>query len=475
MADLSPRQEKEQDLRLRRLALAATSSFASVLIAALLAWTGYISVEATAVYSAIVAACVAAFVVIFRTHANLRFADPTLTVPQLVAAGLAVTYLVYETGSVRAVAMAIYLMAFIFGMFTLSVRGMIALGGFYLACYATAVGLTAWLQPAELDVKREIVRTAGFTILLACITLLSSHVNGLRRHLRDTNAKLNDAAARYRWVAELSSDWYWELDAGMRFTRIDGGRQTPFAIEPEDIAAIVYTREAFRDVEIVRRGDNGEVIQAAQVSGEPLFDERGAFAGYRGVGRDVTERKRMEETIARMAAYDVLTGLPNARYLATALDKAIGEAKRERMHFALLYCDLDGFKPVNDALGHAAGDALLREVAVRLHTTLREADLVTRVGGDEFVALGTTCRSADAARLFADRIHKALEEPLRIEEHDYESRISCSIGIAMYPEHGATANELLQAADRAMYAAKRAGRARYAMADPSSLPSFSGA
>ncbi len=473
MAELSPRQQKDQSLRFRRLALAATISAATVLVAGLLAWAGYLRVEAMAVYGGIVAACVAAFMVIFRTHANLRFADPTLSVAQLVTAGLAVTYLAYEAGPVRAVAMAMYLMAFIFGMFTLGVRAMIALGGFYLACYAAAIGLTAWLRPAELDVKREIVRLVGFTILLGCITLLSSHVNGLRRHLRETILKLNDAATRYRWVAELSSDWYWEQDAGMRFTRIEGGGQTPFAIEPEDLAAIVYTREPFRDVEIVRRGDDGEVIQAAQVSGEPLFDERGGFAGYRGVGRDVTERKRMEETIARMAAYDVLTGLPNARYLSTALDKTIGEAKRERTHFALLYCDLDGFKPVNDALGHAAGDALLREVAVRLQTTLREADLVTRVGGDEFVALGTTCRSADAARLFADRIHEALEEPLRVEEHDYESRISCSIGIAMYPEHGASANELLQAADRAMYAAKRAGRARYAMADPSRVPSFS--
>ena len=473
MTDVAPREERDQLLRLRRLALAAMASGATLLIALLLAWTGYLRPEAMLVYGAIVAACVAAFVVIFRTGANLRFADPSLTVPQLVAAGLAVTYLTYETGSVRAVAMAMYLMAFIFGMFTLSVRGMIALACFYLACYASAVGFTAWLRPEELDEKREIVRSAGFVILLGCITILSSHVNGLRRHLRDTNAQLNAAAARFRWVAELSSDWYWEQDAQMRFTRIDGGRQRPFSIEPEDLAAVVYTREPFRDVEIVRRDDHGEVIHAAQVSGEPLFDEHGDFAGYRGVGRDITERKHMEETIARMAAYDVLTGLPNARYLSTALENMIGEAKREGTRFALLYCDLDGFKPVNDALGHAAGDALLREVAVRLRTTLREADLVTRIGGDEFVALGTTCRSAESARAFADRIHQALDEPLRIGEQDQEARISCSIGIAMYPEHGASASELLQAADRAMYAAKRAGRARYAMADSSGVPSFS--
>ena len=473
MAALTPLQEKDQRLRMRRFVLAAIASGLTVLIAALMALTGYLAVDAVIVYSILVIASALAFYVMFRTDANMRFGDPTLTVPQLVAAGLAITYLVYESGAIRAVPMAMYLMAFLFGMFTLSVRGMINLAIFYVGCYVLAIAATAWLQPEALDVKREVVRAAGFTLLLCWIAYMSAHVNGLRRHLRESNRKLTEALARYQWVANLSSDWYWEQDAEQRFTRIDGGRQRRFEISPEDISTMVGTRVSFRDFEIVRRDRQGEIMQAALVSGEPVLDENGAFAGYRGVGRDITERKRMEETITRMAAYDELTGLPNARYLSNQLAKTIAESKRETRRFALLYCDLDGFKPVNDAMGHAAGDALLRELAVRLQTTLREADLVARVGGDEFVAIGTTCHSVEDAGLFAERIHRAVEDPFHVDGKR-QAKISCSIGIAVYPDHGATANDLLRAADHAMYAAKRAGRARHMIADaaPTQITQF---
>src|SRR6185369_16609844 len=120
-------------------------------------------------------------------------------------------------------------------------------------------------------------------------------------------------------------------------------------------------------------------------------------------------------------------------YLATALAKAAAEAQRRKSTFCVLYCDLDEFKPVNDLHGHAAGDLLLREVAARLRKTMRESDLVARLGGDEFVVVATTCATPEDARRSAERIHAAL----------------------------------LAASDRAMYAAKRAGRGRYAMADAS--------
>ena len=357
-------QARHQQLRMQRFGLGAIASLVTVFFAALLAWSGYLGREPASIYTGLVAACVVTFYVLFKSGANLRFQDPTLTVPQLVAAGLAITYLVYETGSVRAVAMAMYLMAFLFAVFTLNVRGMIKIAAFYVACYAAAVGVTALLHPEAIDGRREIVRAAGFTMLLVWITFLGGHVNGLREHLRETNRRLNLAL----------------------------------------------------------------------------------------------------EQSSRMAAYDELTGLPNARLFAKELARAIAEAQRTQTSFALLYCDLDGFKPVNDALGHAAGDALLREVAARLHATMREADLVARIGGDEFVVLASTCRSGEDARLLAERIRVALEAPFPID--GTEARISCSCGIALHPDHGIAGDMLLQAADRAMYVAKRAGRARYAMAAP---------
>ncbi|TAL89934.1 MAG: GGDEF domain-containing protein [Rhodanobacter sp.] len=172
-----------------------------------------------------------------------------------------------------------------------------------------------------------------------------------------------------------------------------------------------------------------------------------------GVGREVTELRRLERELEHRASHDSLTGLANRDRLRVELQLAIDRATQADHNVALLYLDLDGFKLVNDRGGHDVGDHLLREVAVRLQQGIRLGDVLARVGGDEFVALLPVCRDADAARLVADGLSARIAKPFRLSDGLFQ--LEASIGIACFPADGADADTLLTHADRAMYAAKR--------------------
>src|SRR5690606_28268611 len=169
--------------------------------------------------------------------------------------------------------------------------------------------------------------------------------------------------------------------------------------------------------------------------------------------RDVTERKLQEAELERMALHDSLTGLPNRTLLNNRIEHAIRSAQRTGDHMAILLLDLDRFKDVNDTLGHQVGDQLLTEVGPRLERPLRSTDTVARLGGDEFAILLVGPTDLQRAWRVAERVVEALRHPFSIQDLTLE--VGISIGVALYPEHGTTANELLQHADVAMYAAKR--------------------
>jgi diguanylate cyclase (GGDEF)-like protein len=174
------------------------------------------------------------------------------------------------------------------------------------------------------------------------------------------------------------------------------------------------------------------------------------------------ERKQTHTRLQHLAQHDALTGLPNRELFHDRLQTALARARREHSRLALLYIDLDRFKQVNDALGHAAGDLLLREVGLRLRQCVRESDTIGRIGGDEFlVLLPTIDQPADAARVAA-KIRHALNRPFELDGE--LASISSSIGIAVCPEHGDGKQELIQRADRAMYAAKQRGGDRAVLA-----------
>ncbi|HUF54370.1 MAG TPA: EAL domain-containing protein [Dehalococcoidia bacterium] len=185
-------------------------------------------------------------------------------------------------------------------------------------------------------------------------------------------------------------------------------------------------------------------------------DDAGAMAGLIGVTRDVTERKRAEETIRHMAYHDPLTGLPNRLLLTDRFEIAIANAKRAGNKLCVLSLDLDRFKVVNDTMGHATGDQLLKAAADRLREQAREGDTVARVGGDEFILLLACGQAGEGGLQSAQRLVEAFRLPFVIAQAEYRSTLS--VGIAVYPDDGERPEALLAAADAAMYAAKESGR-----------------
>jgi diguanylate cyclase (GGDEF)-like protein/PAS domain S-box-containing protein len=171
---------------------------------------------------------------------------------------------------------------------------------------------------------------------------------------------------------------------------------------------------------------------------------------------DITDRKEMEEKVLHLAYHDPLTDLPNRMLFADRLRQALAIAKRDRAHLALLFIDLDKFKPVNDTLGHNVGDLLLKAVGQRIQNCLRESDTVARMGGDEFVVLLSVIKEERDAWDVAEKIRFSLNQPFELAGHGMN--ISSSTGIAIYPEHGEEEKQLLKNADDAMYYAKSVGR-----------------
>ncbi|MBM3556729.1 MAG: diguanylate cyclase, partial [Alphaproteobacteria bacterium] len=194
-------------------------------------------------------------------------------------------------------------------------------------------------------------------------------------------------------------------------------------------------------------------------------DERGRVTNHVAVFTDISEAKASEERIRFLAHFDALTSLPNRALLHDRLTQGIARAVRHETLVAVLFIDLDHFKDVNDSLGHHVGDQLLEEVARRLRGLVRRTDTVARLGGDEFVVVAGDLTAPPGAVPIADKILAELSKPVRLGEHDL--RITPSIGIAVYPQDTTDPGVLLQHADTAMYAAKRAGRANYSFFDPS--------
>jgi diguanylate cyclase (GGDEF)-like protein/PAS domain S-box-containing protein len=174
---------------------------------------------------------------------------------------------------------------------------------------------------------------------------------------------------------------------------------------------------------------------------------------------DISDRKRAEEQIEFHAYHDVLTHLPNRKLFTDRLTQSISRARRSSKPLAVMFVDLDHFKSINDTLGHEAGDELLLEMAIRLRANVRDDDTVARLGGDEFTIILAELRQPEDAVNVAEKIIKAVEQPLSIAGTSIE--VSASIGIALYPEDGSDAESLLRNADSAMYRAKEAGRNTY--------------
>ena len=193
-----------------------------------------------------------------------------------------------------------------------------------------------------------------------------------------------------------------------------------------------------------------------------LHDEAGHLRGFSKITRDITERKRLEDQLNHQALHDPLTGLPNRTLFIDHVEQARRRAKRSHSVTAVLFVDLDRFKPINDSLGHAAGDEVLRSVAARLNDAVRETDTVARLGGDEFTVLCEDIGPTGAITV-SERIISAVAEPIELDDQDLY--VGASVGIGLAEGGSKSAGTLLREADSAMYEAKHGGRARYVIFD----------
>ncbi|MFA6921545.1 MAG: PAS domain S-box protein [Gallionella sp.] len=210
--------------------------------------------------------------------------------------------------------------------------------------------------------------------------------------------------------------------------------------------------------ETVERAKSGDFYTVSQTI-TPMMDENGEIAHFIAIHEDITAQKKTQERIAYMAHYDALTGLPNRALFYDRLRHALSMARRNHGGMALLFMDLDGFKSVNDTLGHQAGDLLLTGVAERLQQCIRESDTVSRLGGDEFTVILNDAHEQHSVAKIAEKIIEAIAEPFDLDGN--EVRIGVSIGIARYSEEADGEDELVKHADQAMYDAKSAGKNTY--------------
>jgi len=295
-------------------------------------------------------------------------------------------------------------------------------------------------------------------------------------------AQLQQSEERFRALTGLSADWYWEQDRDFRFThfsegmtstqlkgllghtRWDGGVPVLGVTDTQwrEHQATLARHEPFRDFVYQIEVTPGQP-RVYSASGSPVFDEHGEFAGYRGVGTDITQRLAAEQKIEFLSFHDTLTGLPNHLLLQDRFDQIKAHASDPASRVALLYLDLDNFKSINDSLGHEAGDALLIQVARRLTVCIGETGTISRQGGDEFSILVPGLVHADDISALASRIMVSLQEPFELRGQEINT--SASMGVALFPDDGAELETLRKKADMAMYQAKQVGRNTYRFFD----------
>ncbi|WP_119964031.1 diguanylate cyclase domain-containing protein [Simplicispira lacusdiani] len=327
---------------------------------------------------------------------------------------------------------------------------------------------------------------------------LQEQNSALQALVAERTQALHESQALYRLLTEDTQDVLWRTDSQLIVTyispadeRLRGfkadevlGRPVFDLFNDEGVALVkdMIQRRAreeaagmpvgFLTFQVQHRCKDGRLIWG-EVMSKPDRNARGEIIGYHGITREITERKRLEEQVRQLAFYDPLTHLANRRLMLEHLEQAMSASKRSHRHGALLFLDLDNFKPLNDQHGHGVGDLLLIEVAERLKACVREADTVARFGGDEFVVLlcelGTQPGEAsEQAAAIAEKIRIRLADPYVLQAAPSAPAIqhecTASIGVAVFHGRDESQNAVIDRADAAMYLAKEEGRNRIGFA-----------
>jgi diguanylate cyclase (GGDEF)-like protein/PAS domain S-box-containing protein len=309
------------------------------------------------------------------------------------------------------------------------------------------------------------------------LTLFSSALKN-QLHVKS----LLEAEAKFSDIAHSASDWLWEIDSQTHFTYCSDGVAQVLGYAPETlvgcpiidylanpnhlaVAQLVQSMRAEHGAvahESLYRHKNGS-LRTLLATGKAVI-KSGKIVGYRGAYKDISDIKAQEDRIRTLAYYDPLTHLVNRTLFNDRLNTIVGESKTNGGQFAVLFVDLDGFKLVNDSLGHDAGDLLLCEVAELFSKCVTEFDTLARFGGDEFVVLLPHIDDNEEAKQVANQLIDTLSSPIKIRNQAFY--VTASIGISIYPTHGDTAETLLVNADKAMYRAKQNGRNRCGFYEP---------
>jgi len=290
---------------------------------------------------------------------------------------------------------------------------------------------------------------------------------------------LRQSEEKYRTILESIQEGYFEVDLNGNFTFCNDSMSRLTGHSKEELLGMNHKQftneetakevfQAFNEVydtgepskgfdwQIIRK-DGGEGFIEASLTLKK--DSSGKTTGFKGMIRDITERKRTEQQINYMATHDALTGLPNRLMFSQLLNHAIRSVQRHGKQLAVLFIDLDRFKTINDSLGHEAGDRLLKEMARRFKKSLRAVDVVGRLGGDEFIILTEEVNELSQIETLAHKILTTVIQPMVLTGE--ECRVTASIGISIYPRDGTDEQTLIKNADIAMYFAKEEGRNNY--------------
>lgn len=330
---------------------------------------------------------------------------------------------------------------------------------------------------------RELVRWMLVLSVLTCLVggvFLIRSVKRIVAREQHTASRLLESEQRMKLALSGANEGTWDLDVASGELNFDTGwgkllGYAESSERPRDIAqwsALIHNDDRERVLGILQSHINGELpeykveYRIRSKSGKEVWvaghgkavtrDAKGRAIRIVGVTRDITFKKAAEDTIWRLAHFDQLTSLPNRILLKDRLQQSIHQALRHDRLLAVFFMDLDGFKQVNDTLGHEGGDELLQQVAARMGALLRSTDTLARQGGDEFILLMTDLQHKEDAAVLAQKIISALNIPFQVKSTD--CTIGCSIGIAFFPADGKDAQALLAKADQAMYQAKAAGK-----------------
>jgi diguanylate cyclase (GGDEF)-like protein/PAS domain S-box-containing protein len=301
--------------------------------------------------------------------------------------------------------------------------------------------------------------------------------------------RLTVSEQRFRDMVDAAGEYVWESDPQFRLTYVSDRIESMLGYKPQEVlgrppseflapgetshSQSWYKAHAgpdgtFRGLEQCVISKSGRQVWQ-RITGIPVRDARGELTGYRGTALDITEAKEARQRLEYLATRDSLTGLPNRALLADLTVQAIANAERNGEQVALLFVDLDNFKTVNDTLGHHTGDLLLKQVALRLTDTVRRADTVARLGGDDFVILLTSLKDVGAVAGLAAKVCTELARPFEGSGEGQTMQSSGSVGVSLFPGDGADFPELLKKADAAMYRAKARGRNTYEFFNPPAI------